>query len=594
MAVPLDWRTTLICRGATIRGVLLASFCACTHSAPPASPVPASDPEPEPYVSGVERPELAAILLAYERIDVELPDPGAAVAERVQTRLEQRKVRANRIRELRAQIDGLDGLSAHDRIVGAALQGAFDRRLANLQCRWSDWRTGAVRDPVIRDARDGSIDRLAVRGWVGWYDAQARAAEESVLLLRDALAEGFVDHRASVEAYLVSVEAVEPLEEPVVALLPEPRRDALLEARSRWRDAHAQLAAVTREEVLPVARPDAGLFGLPDVCYAASILTHTDAVHDPAVLHDIGLSQVARIAEQVVAVHVAHPELDGALAVTGEGAPAILGALRASPSRFPDVEALLESARTTAARGEALEESVFGRTSSVSCSVRPIGPRWTASWVPSGVYDDHTFLANTAPGAIRPWELPTITAHECSPGHHLEQTTRGETAGWPVFLHRRQSTAFTEGWAHYAETVAAEEGLFAEPTTLLGHLAHRSWRAARLVVDTGIHHRGWSDDEAIAYFATHTALDPGIIEHEVLRMRERPGQALAYKTGELELQRLRQVAESRLGEDFDRHRAGFHRTLLSMVGAPVGALAIGVDEWLDTLEAGVSEGDAPP
>ena len=508
-------------------------------------------------MAGVEATALAEQLLAFEALEA----PSTAQLD-----------------ALTAQVAELEGLSEHDEVVRAGLQLGIARWRAFQGCRWADWELSPPKDPVVRDAADGRLDRLAVRDWVLHYERDATRAVHQLQGLDAAAQAGFVEHQSAIEAYLHAIDALEPLSDDVVALLPSTRRDALIAARTGWREAHADLAATVRRVVLPVARPRAGLHGLPADCYAASILYYTDSGHAPQALHDLGARELERIGAQLV-------EVGGPLYDTADPAD-VLAALRSSPTRFEDADALLDAARAVAEQGKQLEQPVFGRTASRSCAIEPIEARWTASWVPSGAYDDATFLVNTTPGVIRPWEVATITAHECSPGHHLEQTTRGETAGWPVFLHRQRSTAFTEGWAHYAESVAAEEGLFDDPLAMLGHLSHRSWRAARLVVDTGIHHDGWSDERATAFYLQHTALDPTVIDQEVQRIRLQPGQALAYKVGELELQRLRRLAEDELGESFDRAR--FHAAILAVVGAPVSALEIPVRSWIE------AEPDAGP
>lgn len=196
-----------------------------------------------------------------------------------------------------------------------------------------------------------------------------------------------------------------------------------------------------------------------------------------------------------------------------------------------------------------------------------------------------TYYVNTTHLDQRPfWEIPVLTVHEAVPGHHHQIALQQELS-LPKF--RRYAsffTAYVEGWGLYSESLGKEMGLYDTPEKQMGRLSFEMWRACRLVVDTGMHAKGWSKEQAVAFMTDNTALSAANIEAEVNRYIAWPGQALAYKIGELKIQQLRKRAEAALGNRFDlRH---FHDAVLTQGAVPLDVLERQIDGWIATEKAG--------
>jgi uncharacterized protein (DUF885 family) len=194
------------------------------------------------------------------------------------------------------------------------------------------------------------------------------------------------------------------------------------------------------------------------------------------------------------------------------------------------------------------------------------------------------FFANTYDLKSRPkWEMEALTLHEAVPGHHLQIALAQELGELPKFRRNGFYTAFVEGWGLYAESLGYEIGLFKDPYAKFGAESYEMWRAIRLVVDTGIHAKGWTRQQAIDYFREHSAKALHDIEVEIDRYISWPGQALAYKIGQLKIRELRTLAEHELGARFDVR--AFHDAVLGGGALPLDVLEARVQEWLRTQKA---------
>ncbi|WP_051792942.1 DUF885 domain-containing protein [Amycolatopsis jejuensis] len=337
-------------------------------------------------------------------------------------------------------------------------------------------------------------------------------------------------------------------------------------------------------ELAPLARPDdrPGLCWIPggEEAYQASVAEHTTTSLTPAEVHELGRETVAALASE------ARPL---AQAVFGtEDLAEVVTRLRDDPAlRFDSPAELLAAAVESFHRGQSVVDSFIGTLPVTRCEVKPM-PDLEAARMMQAYYrpGDSTvdrpgiFWVNTniSRGATR-YELETLVAHESVPGHHVQWSMAREV---PHCRYRSlvPTTAFIEGWALYCEQEADELGLFTSDLSRLGKWSSQSWRAARLVVDTGLHAMGWTRAQAVEYLLTHTATSPANAEGEVDRYIGNPGQALAYTTGVLELRRLRQEAESRMGARFDRRE--FHDRLLAHGSPPLPLVRTAIEEWMGT------------
>jgi uncharacterized protein (DUF885 family) len=299
----------------------------------------------------------------------------------------------------------------------------------------------------------------------------------------------------------------------------------------------------------------------------------------PAELHALGLREIART--------------DAELAALGErvlGAPALAGTiakLRGDPALyFRSREELLDAAQRALDRAKAALARYFAAVPKADCVMREIpayeAPYATIAYYRQPHYDGSKpgeYFVNTYRPETRPrFELEALTWHESIPGHHLQIALAQELGAMPAFRKLDGSTAFVEGWALYTERLAEEMGLYTADLDRLGKLSYDAWRASRLVVDTGLHALGWSRAQAEAFMREHTALTEVNISNEVDRYIGWPGQALAYKVGQLEIGKLRAEAEAALGRAFDLR--AFHAVVLGAGAVTLPVLGARVRAWI--------------
>ena len=324
-----------------------------------------------------------------------------------------------------------------------------------------------------------------------------------------------------------------------------------------------------------------GLCFVPDgeMAYSRLVRAHTSLDLEPDAIHAIGLAEVERIDGQF-------EELGGQILGT-DGRSATLDRLRTDPALYfrtgADVQAAAEAALARA--NEAIPRW-FGRLPVAPCEVVVMGEHESkystiayyrqpaADGSRAGQYFLNTSLPETRPR----YEAETLAFHESVPGHHLQIAIAQELAGLPAFRRFDGPTAFVEGWGLYVERLAAEMDLYSADLDRFGILSFDAWRACRLVVDTGMHALGWSRDRAIAFMVEHTALARNNVVNEVDRYIAMPGQALAYKLGQLEFRRLREEAKEALGARFDI--SAFHDTVLGEGAVGLATLRAIVADWL--------------
>jgi uncharacterized protein (DUF885 family) len=346
----------------------------------------------------------------------------------------------------------------------------------------------------------------------------------------------------------------------------------------------ARLRAFITDVYLPAAPNEVGLAHLPNGAelYAYFAQSYTTTSMSPDAIHELGLSEVARI-------RAAMEELARQTGYHGSLAE-VFEQLRTDPANYyPDPESLLGAYRAFAKRIDPELARVFHLRSlpRLPYGVTPIpaalAPDTTTAYYYPGALDGSRaglYYVNLYRPEQRPiYEMAVLSLHESVPGHHLQIALAQELQGLPAFRRASLSyTAYIEGWGLYAESLGHDMGLYDDPKSLFGALTYEMWRAVRLVVDTGMHARGWSRQRAIDYFLANAAKTPLDVANEIDRYITFPGQALAYKIGQLKILELRDRARRQLGGRFDLR--DFHAVVLGAGALPLDILERRVDSWL--------------
>ncbi len=333
---------------------------------------------------------------------------------------------------------------------------------------------------------------------------------------------------------------------------------------------------------LPGCRDSVSWSSMPDglAWYAHKARHHTTTDLTPQQIHDIGLSEVKRIRK----------EMDEVIASTGhkKSFEEFSAFLRTDKQFFlKSSEELITRYRDIAKRIDAELPKLFGKLPRLPYGVVPV-PEYAAPSQPTAYYQGGAasagraglFFANTYKVETRPtWEMEALTAHEAVPGHHLQVAIAQELENVPEFRRHIGYTAYVEGWGLYAESLGREVGLYKDPYSRFGQLTYEIWRAIRLVVDTGIHALGWNRQQAIDYFKQNSSRSEHDIEVEVDRYIVMPGQALAYKIGELKIKELRARSTQKLGAKFDIR--AFHDRILENGALPLGVLEKQINAWIE-------------
>ncbi len=345
--------------------------------------------------------------------------------------------------------------------------------------------------------------------------------------------------------------------------------------------ATAGLRDFLRDEYLPAARESIGLSQMKGGAqlYAHLVRESTTLPLEPDAIHQLGLAEVARIKADM-------EKLKREVGFRGT-LNAFFDYVRTDPRFKPESrEALTEAYYRVGKDVDAKIDAYFATLPKSPLEIRPYDPA-VEQFEAGGSYQSGTpdgsrpgvfyFNAYDLPSRLTPG-IVTLYLHEGAPGHHFQVSLAQENEALPPFMRFGGTTAFVEGWALYAETLGYEMGFFKDPWNRYGTLQDEQLRAMRLVVDTGIHTKGWSRDQAIAYMLDNSGMTRTDVVAEVDRYIAIPGQALAYKIGALKIQELRKRAETRLGQRFDIR--AFHEELLGTGGLPLTVLEAKIDRWI--------------
>ncbi len=425
--------------------------------------------------------------------------------------------------------------------------------------------------------------------------AWPRRVDQELLRLREGLALGWVPPRpvmarvlAALDRQTATTGEKSPWFEPFSRLGSEIPADQQAALRQRALQAIDTQVLPAQQRLrafvagsYAAAAPEAGNLGrYPGgaAVYAALVREQTTTDLSPAQIHAIGLAQVARLRGEIDRVMKE-------MAWTSDFA-SFVAHLNTDPKYFhSSPEALLAGYRDIGKRIDAELPKLFAELPRAPWGVRAMpahaGPDAAENYIGPALDGSRPgwFNANAAGYKTRPiWGMETLTAHEAVPGHHLQSARATELGELPRFRRSSWYVAYGEGWALYAETLGFELGLYKDPASRFGHLQMQMLRAARLVVDTGLHDLNWPRQQAIDYMVAQTGLDNGFVASEVDRYTSWPGQALGYMIGQLKIIELRDRARAALGDRFDIRR--FHLVLLDQGAVPLTVLERQVDDWI--------------
>jgi uncharacterized protein (DUF885 family) len=352
----------------------------------------------------------------------------------------------------------------------------------------------------------------------------------------------------------------------------ELRAAALKAIRESVLPAYAGLLDFLRKDYLPRATEALAAERLPEgkAYYQSKIVEFTTTNMSAEQIHQIGLAEMAKI----------RAEMEQVMAQVGfkDGLPAFLQFLRTDPQFYAKTpQELLMRAAWIAKKFDAKADQYFGRLPRSRFAIIPVPPE-QAPYYTSGRGGPGVYLVNTYNLPARAlYSLPALTLHESAPGHAFQMPVALEQKGRPPFRNAYIS-AFGEGWALYSERLGTEMGIYETPYEVFGMLSYQAWRASRLVVDTGVHAKGWTREQALSYLMENTALSAHEVETEVDRYISWPGQALSYYLGQMAIIEARKKAEAALGAKFDIR--AFHDTVLELGSVPLPVLAARIDRFI--------------
>ena len=493
------------------------------------------------------------------------------------------------------QLDTLDvtQLSATNQVNYAIYRAQIENLVADQ--RFKNWQMPFNSDSAFWSdiGYELGSDKLRTaddyRKYVARLDQIPAYFDQQMANMRAGLARGFSVPREVLTGRDASIAAVAELKDPtqssfyapfkqLPASIPAEQAQALRgQALQRIRDkvipAYAKLLTFFRHDYVPQARTTLAAEALPDgkAFYRQQIREYTTLDMSPDEIHQTGLDEVAKIhAQMLEAMH--ETGFAGSFAE-------FLQFLRTDPQFYARTpEELLMRSALVAKQVDGQMAKYFGHLPRARFAIKPV-PADIAPYYTSGRGGADVYLVNTYDLPSRPlYNMPALTLHESYPGHALQLELANERHDQPAFRRHSYISAYGEGWGLYSEYLGNEMGIYHTPYQRFGYLTYQMWRACRLVIDTGIHHLGWTRQQSIDYLTANSALSAREIANEVDRYISWPGQALSYELGYLKIRELRAKAEQALGTKFDiRH---FHDTVLSTGSVPLPVLAQRIDRFI--------------
>ena len=443
------------------------------------------------------------------------------------------------------------------------------------------------------------IDFRSEQDYRAWL-VRLQGLPDLLLQYRELLEEGMLQQRtqarivmarvpAQIDRMLAGAPEDSPFYKPFLDAPPELsatqsaelRRSAAEAIRTRVNPALVEFRDFLSSAYLPACRDEPGIGSLPggDALYRHLARHFTTTDMTPEAIHEIGKAEVARLLAEM-------EEVKAGVGFEGD-LQAFNDFLRTDPQFYYDSpEALFEGYLAVSKRLDPELVKLFGKLPRMPYGVRPIpdsiAPDTTTAYysrpAANGTRAGYYYVNLHRPEVRPKYEIEVLSVHEAVPGHHLQIALAQELEGLPMFRSLGGETAFVEGWGLYAERLGYDMGLYTDPYSRYGQLTYDMWRAVRLVVDTGLHYFGWTREQAIDYFKANAGKTEADIVNEIDRYIGWPGQALAYKIGQLKILELRGRAEQTLGERFDIR--AFHDHLLSAGAIPLDALERRMDAWI--------------
>ncbi|AZS20018.1 MULTISPECIES: DUF885 family protein [unclassified Caulobacter] len=484
-------------------------------------------------------------------------------------------------------------LSHVNQVNYAVYKGQIDALLAEQRYREYEKPLNADSSfwgDVAETARDSFQTEADYRAYIAMLRDIPRYYDQQIVNMRAGLKRGFTPPQITLRGRDAGValvaEAATPQDSPfyapfkkaLPAVIPAEtqaalRREAAEAITQAVVPAHARLRAFLRDEYIPGARRELAAYALPDgqAYYRSKVAEFTTTDMTPEQIHQIGLAEVAKIRARMLDV-MKETKFEGDL-------PAFLTFLRTDPRFYAKTpQDLLDRAAWNAKRFDGVASQWFGRLPRSRFAIRPV-PDEVAPFYTGGRGGPGIYLVNTYNLPSRPlYSQMALTLHESAPGHAFQMPLAAENTGLPAYRRDTYLSAYGEGWALYSEALGEDMGLYDTPYDRFGMLSYQMWRAARLVVDTGLHTKGWTREQAQQYLHDNTAMADHEIQTEVDRYIAWPGQALSYYMGMLAFVNARQRAEKALGPKFNIR--AFHDAVLELGSVPLPVIDARVDQLI--------------